>query len=617
MPEKVAVPGSDRIELEGATQVGSVPDDEVMSASIAVRQRPDGARRRDKLSGSAAPGQPGLSDEEFASIYGADEADIQAVVDFARNNGFTVDDASALRRTVRISGTARQFQDVFGTTLRRYHYEGQTFRGRTGSLLVPAELAPIVVGVLGIDNRPIVARRSVPGAGTSPARGVAAPQDSGSTSLTAPQVATAYNFPSSGTGTGQTIAIAEFGGGYTASDLSSYFSGLGLSVPSVSDVSVDGATNSPGPAGNPDPTLEVTLDVEIAGAVAQGASIVVYFAPNSSAGWFDAMQQIVTDTTNNPSIISISWGAAEDGSAWNQQLIQQIESSFAAAVAKKITVFVASGDQGSSAAQSDGLAHVDYPASSPNVTGCGGSVLTLNGSAIGSEVVWNNADGSSGGGVSTVFPLPSWQSGAGVPTSANPGGAAGRGVPDVCGHADGYQIFAHDASGGAAGTSAVAPLWAGLTALINQQIGGPVGFLNPQIYQSSVASTFNDVTSGSNGAYSAGPGWDPCTGLGSPNGSALATALQALTTSTSAPVVTGISPSSGNAAGGDSVTVTGSGFTGATDVGFGSANAATMTVDSDTQITVTSPAGTGTVDVTVTTPAGTSATSSADQFTYM
>jgi hypothetical protein len=153
--------------------------------------------------------------------------------------------------------------------------------------------------------------------------------------------------------------------------------------------------------------------------------------------------------------------------------------------------------------------------------------------------------------------------------------------------------------------------------LINQQIGGPVGFLNPQIYQSSVASTFNDVTSGSNGAYSAGPGWDPCTGLGSPNGSALATALQALTTSTSAPVVTGISPSSGNAAGGDSVTVTGSGFTGATDVGFGSANAATMTVDSDTQITVTSPAGTGTVDVTVTTPAGTSATSSADQFTYM
>jgi kumamolisin len=525
MPEKVAIPGSNRTELEGATLVGSVPDDEVMSASIAVRQRPDGASRRGEH-GGAAPGQQGLSDEEFANTYGADEADIQAVVDFAEENGFRVDSASALRRTVRITGTARQFQDVFGTTLRRYQYEGQTFRGRTGELSVPAELGPIIVGVFGLDNRRIAHRKSVPVAGTSPA-----PEDSGSTSLTALQVATAYSFPSGVTGTGQTIAIAEFGGGYTASDLSSYFSGLGLNVPAVSDVSVDGATNSPGPAaGNSDPTLEVTLDAELAGAVAQGAGIVVYFAPNSSDGWFDAIQQIVTDTTNNPSIISISWGAAEDGPAWTQQLIQQLESSFAAAVAKKITVFVASGDQGSSDGLTDGLAHVSYPASSPNVTGCGGSVLTLNGSAIASEVVWDNSDGSSGGGVSKVFPLPSWQSSAGVPVSANPGGGAGRGVPDVCGHADSYQVFVRGASGGAAGTSAVAPLWAGLTALINQQLGSRVGLLNPQIYQSSVASTFHDVTSGSNGAYSAGPGWDPCTGLGSPDGSALATALQAAPT---------------------------------------------------------------------------------------
>jgi kumamolisin len=295
-----------------------------------------------------------------------------------------------------------------------------------------------------------------------------------------------------------------------------------------------------------------------------------------------------------------------------QQLIQQLESSFAAAAAKKITVFAASGDHGSSDGQTDGLAHVQYPASSANVTGCGGSVLTLNGSAIASEIVWNNTDGSTGGGVSS-FPLPSWQSGAGVPASANPGGTVGRGVPDVCGHADSYQIFVSGASSNPAGTSAVAPLWAGLTALINQQLGIRVGLLNPQIYQSSVASTFHDVTSGSNGAYSAGPGWDPCTGLGSPNGSALATALQA---AAAAPAVTGISPTSGSASGGDSVTITGSGFTGATDVGFGSTNAAAMTVDSDTQITATSPAGTGIVDVTVITPAGTSATSSADQFTY-
>jgi kumamolisin len=619
MPEKVVLTGSERIEPQEAAVVGSVPDDETISASVVVRERPDGTHRRNELSASAGPGQPGLSDEEFADTYGADPPDIQAVVRFAEENGFTVDSASAPRRTVRITGTARQFQDVFGTTLRRYQHEGQTFRGRAGGLSVPADLASIVVGVLGIDNRPIGRRKSTPVAGKSPAQVAAAPNDSGSTSLTATQVATAYNFPSGVTGTGQTIAIAEFGGGYTASDLSSYFSGLGLSVPSVSDVSVDSATNSPGPAsGSSDPTLEVTLDVELAGAVAQGASIVVYFAPNTSAGWFDAMQQIITDTTNNPSIISISWGAAEDGPVWTQQLITGLESSFAAAVvAKKITVFVASGDQGSSDGLTDGKAHVNYPASSPNVTGCGGTVLTLNGSAIATEVVWNNADGSSGGGISTVFPLPSSQSGAGVPASANPGGATGRGVPDVCGHADFYQIFVRGATGGAYGTSAVAPLWAGLTALINQQLGSNVGLLNPLIYQSSVASTFQDVTSGGNGAYSAGPGWDPCTGLGSPNGSALATALQAPATTSAAPAVTAISPASGSAAGGDSVTITGSGFTGATGGSFGTTAATNVQVGSDTQITATSPAGTGTVDVTVTTPAGTSTTSSADQFTYM
>jgi kumamolisin len=613
MPEKAAVPGSDRIELEGATLMGSVPDDEVMSASIAVRQRPDGARRRDELSGRVAPGQPGLSDEEYARIYGSDGADIQAVTDFALRSGFRVDRASAPRRTVRITGTARQFQDVFGTTLQRYQYEGQTFRGRTGALEVPVELTPIIVGVFGIDNRPIARRGSVPAAGTSsPAQEVAGPEGSGSTLLTTTQVASAYNFPSGVTGTGQTIAIPEFGGGYSASDLSGYFGGLGLSVPSVTDVSVDGAINAPGPAANT-PTREVALDVEVAGAVAQGASIVLYFAPNSSDGWWDVMQQIVTDTANNPSVISISWGSTQDSAFWTTQLIQQLESSFAAAAAKQITVLAASGDHGSSDGQNDGLAHVQYPASSANVTGCGGSVLTLNGSAIATEVVWDNAAGSTGGGVSS-FQLPSWQSGAGVPASANPGGAVGRGVPDVCGHADSYQIFVGGAPSSVAGTSAVVPLWAGLTALINQQVGGRVGLLNPQIYQSGLASAFHDVTSGSNGAYSAGPGWNPCTGLGSPDGSALATALQPLAGTSAAPVA-GVSPAGGSTAGSDCVTVTGSGFTGAAGVGFGTVSAAALTVDSDAQITAARPAGTGTVDVTVTTPAGTSAASAADQFT--
>lgn len=204
----------------------------------------------------------------------------------------------------------------------------------------------------------------------------------------------------------------------------------------------------------------------------------------------------------------------------------------------------------------------------------------------------------------------------------------------MCGNADnttGYQIHFNDNDAVVGGTSAVAPLWAGLMALLNQSTGVKPGFINDLLY--SMAPTgFQDIIEGTNAiptvtvgavtqqttaGYQAGSGWDACTGLGSPNGQALQTAFTQHFQKSPAPAVTAINPMTGSPAGGDTVTITGSGFTGATDVGFGSADAATMNVDSDTQITATSPAGTDTVDVTVITPAGTSATSPADQFTYM
>jgi kumamolisin len=170
---------------------------------------------------------------------------------------------------------------------------------------------------------------------------------------------------------------------------------------------------------------------------------------------------------------------------------------------------------------------VDFPASSPFVLACGGTRLEAADDEIAREVVWNAAGGATGGGISDVFAPPQWQSSAGVPPSANPGGRRGRGVPDVAGDADpatGYRVRVDGRDAVFGGTSAVAPLWAALVARINQRLGTPVGFVNPRLY-AAPSGAFNDITSGTNGAYDAAAGWDPCTGLGTPDGAALLDAL--------------------------------------------------------------------------------------------
>ncbi|HYB44817.1 MAG TPA: S53 family peptidase, partial [Candidatus Methylomirabilis sp.] len=232
----------------------------------------------------------------------------------------------------------------------------------------------------------------------------------------------------------------------------------------------------------------------------------------------------VHDKKNKPSVISISWGSAEAN--WTAQAMQSFTQAFQAAAAMGVTVCCASGDDGSSDGEQDGKNHVDFPASSPFALGCGGTRLVGSGTAITSEVVWNDgaSGGASGGGVSGVFALPAWQSSAHVPAPGQKGG--GRGVPDVSGDADpvsGYRVRVDGRDAVIGGTSAVAPLWAALIALVNQQGGKPVGYLNPVLYGDSAA--LRDITTGNNGAYQAGPGWDACTGLGSPNGAKLVTAL--------------------------------------------------------------------------------------------
>ncbi|MGI4757101.1 MAG: S53 family peptidase, partial [Janthinobacterium lividum] len=230
------------------------------------------------------------------------------------------------------------------------------------------------------------------------------------------------------------------------------------------------------------------------------------------------------DTANKPSVISISWGSAE--SNWTAQARNAMDAAFQSAAALGITVLAAAGDNGSSDGETDGKNHVDYPASSPYVLGCGGTKLVGSNGSVSSEVVWNETaanEGATGGGVSAVYPQPSWQ-------AAITATKKGRGVPDVSGNADpatGYQVRVDGQNIVVGGTSAVAPLWAALVALINAQSKTSAGLLQPKLYAANPSAAFLDITQGNNGAFKAAKGWDACTGLGSPIGTALASLLTA------------------------------------------------------------------------------------------
>jgi kumamolisin len=423
---------------------------------------------------------------------------------------------------------------AYSVYLANYEHADGAFRGRTGPIYVPADLDGIVQGIFGFDNRPQARPHFRHPKPKSAKAGQMRASAQGS--FTPPQVAELYNFPTGADGTGECIGILEFGGGYTTRDLNTYFKKLGIAAPSVTAVSVDRVHNKPTP-GQDSPDTEVMLDIEVAGAVAPGAKIAVYFSHFTERGWVDAISTAVHDSQRKPSVLSISWGFAEGQDIWSAAAIQAVNEGFQAAAAMGVTVCCAAGDDGSRDQITDGHAHCDFPASSAFVLACGGTTLQGSGKNITSETVWNEgADGgSTGGGISDAIALPSWQSGAGVPPSVNPGHRVGRGVPDVAGNADpetGYQILADGQAGVVGGTSAVAPLWAGLVARLNQLLGTPVGFLNPLLYgQVASAKAFHDITKGNNditgaiGGYPARTGWDACTGLGSPDGAAIATAL--------------------------------------------------------------------------------------------
>lgn len=488
---KTPLPGSERAALD-RPPIGDVPGSEPIDAMVTLR--------------------PDIDDES-----------LDRVIHFLEDHGLTIENTYRQSRTLHVRGPAAAMQSAFSVKLARYFGEsGDQFRGRSGAIYVPDDIAADVTAVLGLDDR-----------NTARPWHAIAPRAGGGAPLTPLQVARAYKFPA-GDGHGQTVGIIELGGAFTQADLDAYLAALMVPAVAVTVVPVMGA--NPQPDGPNGADGEVMLDVEIIAALAPAANVRVYFGPNTTAGFLAAINQAVADGAN---VISISWGGPE--STWTQQALTAYDQTFAAALTAGCTVFAASGDNGSSDGVKGGGKHVDFPASSPHVTGCGGTRLTVDASgALAAETVWNDNPTSSagGGGFSTFFGKPGYQ------TTVS---GAERGVPDVAGNADpvtGYPVRVDGQNFVIGGTSAVAPLMSGLTLRLNQLAGRAVGDFNAFAY--AHAADFTDVTVGNNGAFTAGPGWDPTTGLGSPIGAKVLTALMssAATASGAAPPSAVTAPSS-------------------------------------------------------------------------
>jgi kumamolisin len=507
--KKIALAGTEHLPVPEVNVIGPTEPHQLMEVSVVLKHR-------EKLP-AAAGVREHMSHADFARTYGAHPDDIEKVRQFATEYNLQMLERGdeTLRRTVTLAGTAANMEKAFGVELTDFDHPEGSYRGHSGPIQIPEELADSVRGVFGLDDRPV----AHPHFRLHTARGAFGARVS-SLSYNPEQVAALYGFPTGLDVSQQTIAILELGGGYRPADIKKYFKQLGLPAPKVKPILVDHAHNRPTNANSADG--EVMLDIEVAAAVAPGVKIVVYFAPNTGRGFQDVLSTAIHDQLNKPCVVSISWGGPEN--TWTTQSIQNFDQVAQEAALLGITITVASGDNGSSDGVNDGQNHVDFPASSPHVLACGGTRLEGSNATISSETVWNDGaqGGAGGGGYSTAFGRPDWQKGYVAGTQ--------RGVPDVAGDADpetGYNVLVDGHSMVVGGTSAVAPLWAGLIALLNQKLNRRLGYVNPLLYPIAEGSGFNDITHGNNGAFPAGPGWDAATGKGSPQAMLLSASLAA------------------------------------------------------------------------------------------
>jgi kumamolisin len=531
----LALKGSERIPLHGARALGAAHEEEWVEVTIKLRRQAPLPKPE--------PGQAPITRESLAK-YGASAADEALVKDVLGRFGLDILESNPNTRTVKVGGPVSAMEQAFGTKLVQFSHARGEYRGRTGPLYIPADLDGVVVGVYGLDDRPVVKRRLTTGRAQAPtlARRSTRPW------FFPAELAQIYEFPP-GDGAGQTIAILELGGGYFSADLASFCQAAQISpVPSVTVVSVDHTpTNQRDGAEG-----EVMLDVEVVAGVCPRASIVVYFSRFTERGWIDALDAVIHDAAHNPSVLSISWGDSEDGAGWTAAAITQVGEALQEAALLGITVCVASGDDGSDDQVGDGRAHVDFPSADPSVLAVGGTRLRAAKGKLSSEVAWKDGDGlrqdgggSTGGGVSTLIGRPAWQTVS--VASVNPGAPEGRVVPDVAANASantGYFVVSDGRASIAGGTSAAAPLWASLVARLNAKLGRRVGWLTPLLYKSSPTTSgktigavgCRDISKGNNATAAVGgytaleAAFDAVSGWGVPAGTKLLGELQKLPT---------------------------------------------------------------------------------------
>jgi Pro-kumamolisin, activation domain/Abnormal spindle-like microcephaly-assoc'd, ASPM-SPD-2-Hydin len=564
--------GSERPQTKGSTLLGPVEANEPITVAVIVRQKPGSPEPPDLEYWENTPPDQRvyLSPEEFFERHGAMQEEVDRVAEYLKDRGLRIVEQHAGRRRIMAEGTAEQMNSAFGVTLNRYRAperkvpapppprkegEGRPFgdhltsgpheyHGYEGPVHLPANLSGLVEAVIGLDNRKL-GRPAGTGTGDPP----------GAAFLTPMQIAHDYHFPTN-SAAAQTIGIfedASAGAAYLHSDVNLFLGAL--PKPILTDIGLLGYSNNPLLVVNPalGGVFECNIDVSIAAASGQGANINVYFTDDSELGWDTFFDRAMFPAAgeNPPSVLTASWvpKLSDDTGEIGDYTIagkfaNNLHGKLRSAAARGITVFMAIGDWGSENDWGDGKCHISYPNGDPFVTACGGTIL---GSANPVpppalyEYTWSDGNNlaspfqgwsngfyyeATGGGVSAQFPRPPYQVRAGVlPISKNDGGVR-RGVPDVAGMVA-MTGFVIDGVGPQAGygTSAVAPLYAGLLATINAFLGRNAGFLNPTLYRYG-PRICNDIRFGNNDSsyppdapfYTAAVGWDTCTGWGSING---------------------------------------------------------------------------------------------------
>jgi subtilase family serine protease len=532
-PATAQLAGTTTPALAYSHRVAALPTAQRLSVAVTLKLR-NTAQLGQFVAAASTPGTAAyghyLTPAQFAASYAPTQAEVATVEAYLKGKGLSVTQVSGNRESIDVTGTTAKIQTAFGTTESTYLDPNthRQFYANDHAAVLPTGIAGLVAGVSGLDDHTVRTPELVRKANSTP--------HSTPSGVSPSQIDTAYRINQTGeNGSGETVALWEFDG-YKSSDLTAYNSQYGLSGPAATTVSVDSANYDSNPGQGEG---EVELDSEVVRAVAPQATQLVYEAPNSDQGEIDIANAIVS--ADKVSAISISWGSCEQDTT--PSVMTAVNNTFEQAVAEGISIYSAAGDSGSrdcsESTSGSGVKAVDFPGSSVYDTSVGGTTLTMgSGGSYSSESAWSDG----GGGVSTLYSRPSWQ----------PGSGAYRTVPDVSSNADpnsGYAIYTGGSWEQIGGTSAAAPLWAGLTSLYNEKAAASgksaLGFANPAIYQlgagSSYSTAMHDVTTGSNQDYKAGVGYDEATGWGTPVADSLITTL----------LGTG-----GTTGGGDTVTVT-------------------------------------------------------------